>query len=146
MARMGRSNDRRLTPEGTSEDYRSLFIEWLQQCYNLQLQDHKMDILFGNLALLTIAVMAVAVFFMYTISAIRRDGAVIYVDWLIQKLKWIGTALASFSGALVGLLATSDDTSDEDDATKGDLTGIYNFRTRKYDNGTDPYGWYEEDL
>ncbi len=105
-----------------------------------------MDILFSNLALLTIVVMAVAVFFMYTISAIRRDGAVIYVAWLIQKLKWIGTALASFSGALVGLLATSDDTSDEDDATKGDLTGIYNFRTRKYDNGTDPYGWYEEDL
>lgn len=106
-----------------------------------------MDILFSKLALSTIVVMAVAVFFVYTISAIRRDGVVAYVAWLIRKLKWIGTVLASFSGILVGLLAASSDTSeDQDEATEGDLTGAYNFRTRKYDNGTDPYGWYEEDL
>lgn len=24
--------------------------------------------------------------------------------------------------------------------------GVYNFRTGKMDNGTDPYGWYEEDM
>ena len=24
--------------------------------------------------------------------------------------------------------------------------GEYNFRTRKMDNGSDPYGWYEEDM
>jgi hypothetical protein len=28
----------------------------------------------------------------------------------------------------------------------GKLTGVFNFRTRKFDDGTDPYGWYEEDL
>lgn len=48
---------------------------------------------------------------------------------------------------LIGVLATSAVTSEEgDDAEEGDLTGVYNFRTCKYDNGTDPYGWYEEDL
>ena len=29
---------------------------------------------------------------------------------------------------------------------EGYLTGVYNFRTRKIDDGMDPYGWYEEDL
>ena len=32
------------------------------------------------------------------------------------------------------------------DSEGGDLTGDYNFLTRKFDNGTDPYGWYEDDL
>jgi hypothetical protein len=51
-----------------------------------------------------------------------------------------------FAGA-IGLLAASTNTSEkQDDVEGGDLTGVYNFRTRKYDNGTDPYGWYEEDL
>jgi len=27
----------------------------------------------------------------------------------------------------------------------GDLTGVFNFRTRQFDNGTDPHGWYEDD-
>ncbi len=47
----------------------------------------------------------------------------------------------------IDLLAASAETSSEkDNAEEGDLTGAYNFRTRKFDNGTDPYGWYEEDL
>ncbi len=47
----------------------------------------------------------------------------------------------------IGLLAESAITSEEDEnSEEGDLTGDYNFRTRKFDNGTDPYGWYEEDL
>jgi hypothetical protein len=28
----------------------------------------------------------------------------------------------------------------------GYLTGVFNFRTRKFDDGTDPRGWYEDDL
>jgi len=55
----------------------------------------------------------------------------------------LGTLTASLVGFLVGSANTSEK---EDNSAEGDLTGVYNFRTRKFDNGTDPYGWYEEDL
>jgi len=106
-----------------------------------------MDILFNEFTLFVIAIMAVTAFLVYSISVIRRDGVVAYFAHFAQMMKWIGTILVSFAGALVGLLAASADTSEkEDDNTEGDLTGAYNFRTREYDNSTDPYGWYEDDL
>jgi len=106
-----------------------------------------MDILLNELTLFAVAILAVAAFLVYSILVIRRNGTVAYFAQLFRKLKWIGATLVGFAGALVGLLAASADTSEEDDDTReGDLTGVYNFRTRKYDNGTDPYGWYEEDL
>jgi hypothetical protein len=43
-----------------------------------------------------------------------------------------------------GILASAAKIPESED--NGYLTGVYNFRTRKYDDGTDPYGWYEEDL
>lgn len=106
-----------------------------------------MDILYNKLTLLIIAILAVTAFFVYSISVIRKDGAVAYFAQFARMMKWIGITLVGFTSALVGLFAASADTSEkEDDITEGDLTGVYNFRTRKYDNGTDPYGWYEEDL
>jgi hypothetical protein len=52
-----------------------------------------------------------------------------------------------FIVGIIGLLAEGAITSEDDaNSEEGDLTGDYNFRTRKFDNGTDPYGWYEEDL
>jgi len=106
-----------------------------------------MDILLNELTLFAVAILAVAAFLLYSILVIRRNGTVAYFAQLFRKLKWIGATLAGFAGVLVGLLAASGDTAaEEDGAAEGDLTGAYNFRTRKYDNGTDPYGWYEEDL
>ncbi len=57
-------------------------------------------------------------------------------------------ATGVFLGAIVGVLASADDseTSDRPQGDGSDLIGDYNFRTSKYDNGTDPYGWYEDDL
>ena len=49
----------------------------------------------------------------------------------------------SLIGLLAGAVITREDDTDSED---GYLTGDYNFRTRKFDNGTDPYGWYEEDM
>jgi len=52
-----------------------------------------------------------------------------------------------FVMGLIGLLARAVITRDDDtDSEDGYLTGDYNFRTRKFDNGTDSYGWYEEDM
>jgi len=46
---------------------------------------------------------------------------------------------------IIGVLFSGE--NDKDGVSEdGDLIGDYNFRTRKFDDGTDPYGWYEEDL
>lgn len=56
-------------------------------------------------------------------------------------------AVAVFFAWFVGLLVARAETSEiEDSFAEGDLTGVFDFRTHRYDNGTDPYGWYEEDL
>ena len=48
---------------------------------------------------------------------------------------------------LIGLLAGAVITREDDtDFGRRLSNGDYNFRTRKFDNGTDPYGWYEEDV
>ena len=66
---------------------------------------------------------------------------------LLTAIKAIVRATSIIIMGFIGLLAESTITSEEDEnADDGDLTGDYNFRTRKFDNGTDPYGWYEEDL
>ena len=47
----------------------------------------------------------------------------------------------------ISLLAEGSITSEDDEnSEEGNLIGDYNFRTQKFDNGTDPYGWYEEDM
>jgi hypothetical protein len=58
----------------------------------------------------------------------------------------VRAAMGFFAGAIRLLAASADTSEKQDDAEEGYLTGVYNFRTRKYDNGTDPYGWYEEDM
>jgi len=66
---------------------------------------------------------------------------------ILTGAKAIIRATSLFFMGFIGLLADGA-TASEDDANseEGDLTGDYNFRTRKFDNGTDPYGWYEDDL
>ncbi len=66
---------------------------------------------------------------------------------ILTGAKAIIRATSLFVMGFISLLADGA-TASEDDANseEGDLTGDYNFRTRKFDNGTDPYGWYEDDL
>jgi len=55
-------------------------------------------------------------------------------------------ALARFMAGLVGILAESARVPDTNDATNHAARGgILNYRTGKLDDGTDPYGWYEQD-
>ena len=66
---------------------------------------------------------------------------------ILTGAKAIIRAISLFVLGLVGLLAEGAIASEDDaNSEEGDLTGDYNFRTRKFDNGTDPYGWYEDDL
>ncbi len=82
-------------------------------------------------------------------AALRRvlsPSTMHYSRKLLLVLKAIIGVTSKLVAGLIGLLAAGVVTSEEDDSEDGDLTGNYNFRTRKFDNGTDPYGWYEEDL
>ena len=66
---------------------------------------------------------------------------------ILTGAKAIIRATSLFVMGFISLLAEGAITSEDDAISEeGDLTGDYNFRTRKFDNGTDPYGWYEEDL
>ncbi|MCU7870988.1 MAG: hypothetical protein KZQ98_21065 [Candidatus Thiodiazotropha sp. (ex Lucinoma borealis)] len=77
----------------------------------------------------------------------RRAGFTRYLSGLLFAVKATIAAMSKLVMGFIGLLAASADTSEEQDNAEEDyLTGVYNFRTRKFDNGTDPYGWYEEDL
>lgn len=59
----------------------------------------------------------------------------------LQKVLYHCTAVI---GWMVAVLASSSGHKTEED--DGDLPGLFNYRTGKFDNGTDPYGWYDEDL
>lgn len=83
---------------------------------------------------------------MYRLRTLRSSGIGRYLRSLLFAVKAIIGVMSRLVVGLFGLLATGVITSEEDGAEQGDLTGDYNFRTRKFDNGTDPYGWYENDL
>ncbi len=57
-------------------------------------------------------------------------------------------ASGAFLGAALGILLAPDkeDTDDRPLGDGSDLFGEHNFRTGNMDSGSDPDGWYEEDL
>ncbi len=67
-------------------------------------------------------------------------------------LRKIGVFVVGLAIALIGVLrelfASTDnlETSDRPQGDGSDLFGEHNFRTGKADSGTDPYGWYEDDM
>lgn len=105
-----------------------------------------MDILFNKLTLLVIAIMVVTAFLVYSVSAIRKIGVAAYFKTIGQVGKVIAKALGTFVASLVGLLASSAKTADTNDASDvAPSGGVFNYRTGKLDDGTDPVGWYEKD-
>ena len=96
--------------------------------------------------LLLLCGMVLGAFLAYSVTIIYRLGFTTYLKIISQMGKAIASALTKFAAGVVGLLAVSAQTSSASTEKKSDITGVYNFRTRKFDNGTDPNGWYEEDL
>jgi hypothetical protein len=56
--------------------------------------------------------------------------------------------IASWIVSVVGLFFPPSESFGRERATHEgtELFGEYNFRTHEMDAGTDPYGWYEEDM
>jgi len=106
-----------------------------------------MSFQFSQFALLATFFIGLIAFSAHLVMTVRRSGVIRYLRGLLFAVYAIIGIMRKFVMGLVGLLAASTITSEDDDnSEKGDLTGDYNFRTRKFDNGTDPYGWYEDDL
>lgn len=69
------------------------------------------------------------------------------------SIKHVGGMLAAavrlsfkFIGEAIGLLASSARTTPENDELNNSFRGgIMNHRTGKFDDGSDPAGWYERD-
>lgn len=55
-----------------------------------------------------------------------------------------GVFLATFAGVLAS--ADEPETNDRPQGDGSDLFGEHNFRTGQADSGTDPDGWYEDDM
>ena len=60
--------------------------------------------------------------------------------FFLRPIRWVWRVCS----VVIGVVATAARIPEADE--DGYLTGVYNFRTRKFDDGTDPFGWYEEDL
>ncbi len=105
-----------------------------------------MDVLFNKITLFVIASMVVTAFLVYSVTAIRRVGVVAYFKIIGQVSIVIARSLGTFVASLVALLAASTKISDATEATANAMRGgILNHRTGKFDDGTDPAGWYEKD-
>ena len=53
---------------------------------------------------------------------------------------------ATLIGNIVSVLASASEPSKRAQLEGTDLIGDYNYRTTTMDAGTDPCGWYEEDM
>ena len=105
-----------------------------------------MSFQFSQFAVFAAFFIGLIAFSAYRVRTVRRSGIGRHIKGLLFAVKAAVGTMSRLVVGLVGLLATGVVTSEENGSEQGDLTGDYNFRTRKFDNGTDPYGWYEEDL
>jgi len=90
--------------------------------------------------------MVLGAFLAYSVTIIYRLGFTTYLKIISQMGKAIASALTKFAAGVVGLLAVSAKTGSGTEASANAARGgILNHRTGKFDDGTDPAGWYEQD-
>jgi hypothetical protein len=105
-----------------------------------------MDSSIGMPILLLTLGMVLGAFLAYSVTIIYKLGFTTYLKMIGQMGKTIAGALAKFAASLMGLLAVSAKTGTGTEASANAARGgILNHRTGKFDDGTDPAGWYEQD-
>ncbi len=104
-----------------------------------------MDFQFGRLALFIACLTGLFVFSVYSIRTVRKSGIVCYLRGLLFAARVTLVAMSKLVIGFIGFLAASTKTSDTSEATANAARGgIFNHRTGKFDDGTDPAGWYEK--
>ena len=107
-----------------------------------------MDFQINQFALFMACFIGLIAFSAYSVRTVRRTGVARYLWSLLLSVKTIIGAISKLVMGFVGFLASSADTSEEEenDVSAGAYRGgTLNYRTGKLDDGTDPYGWYEKD-
>lgn len=102
----------------------------------------------NQFTLLMTCVIGLVAFSVYSVRTVRRIGVARHLWNLLNAVKTIVGAMSKLGMGFVRLLASHIDTSDEEenDVSAGAFRGgTLNYRTGKLDDGTDPYGWYEQD-
>ena len=105
-----------------------------------------MDIIISQPILLVACLIALIAFIVYSVTTIRRLGIVTYHKRIFQAGKAVIIAVGKLITSLAGVLAASAKTAGSTEATANAARGgVLNHRTGKFDDGTDPAGWYEQD-
>lgn len=64
----------------------------------------------------------------------------------LNFLMVVAASLWALFVEMISLLGKSTEAPDSDESlSNSDRTGALNYRTGQLDDGTDPYGWYEND-
>ena len=105
-----------------------------------------MDNLFNELTLSVIAIIMVTAVFAYSVTAIPRNGSAAYLKAAGNIFSVFGKAMSVLATTLISFLASGTRTSDSNEASENAARGgVLNYRTGKFDDGTDAGGWYEKD-
>lgn len=90
-----------------------------------------MDFQFNQFALLVVCLIELIAFSAYSIRTVRKSGIAYYLRGLLFAGKAAIAAMSKLVFGFIDFLASSTDTSEgKDNPEEGDLTGVYNFRTR----------------
>jgi len=81
------------------------------------------------------------------LGLMNRHRASRIVQLLIKVGGFIVGIVFALIATLRGLFAAADSQTQSDRPMQDcDLIGDYNHRTQRFDSGTDPAGWYEDDI
>lgn len=70
----------------------------------------------------------------------------IAVKTAVKVAIYVASRCIAFVGFIFQVLATSDKSHSESDELASAIRGgVFNFRTNRFDDGTDPAGWYTLD-
>jgi len=79
--------------------------------------------------------------------SMMKGGRILRVRQLLLRVGGIAIGLIfALLDTFRDLFAGAESTKQDRPIQDSDLVGDYNFQTQQFDSGTDPAGWYGEDL
>ena len=105
-----------------------------------------MDILTTPITLIIIANIFMLTVFMGMLNSAREKQLIKFLNATGRAILDIIKAIAKLFAGIIGLFAESAKNTEFDEVSDNSVSGgSFNYRTGKFDDGTDPVGWYEGD-